>query len=194
METTRFTLAVLALLLTPGPTNTLLALAGMQEGLARAARLVPAELLAYLLVVLPLAAAGGALLARASLLAGAVTLGAALWVMWLAARLWRMPDAWTGHGDVTARRVFVTTLLNPKAPIFGLVLLPPASAAGFPAHLGIFVACVATVAGLWAGGGALAAWRGRGAPAGRAQLCVRRIAAAWLALLSVGLAAGVMGR
>jgi len=46
-----FTLAVLALLVTPGPTNTLLAASGAIAGLARSMRLIPAELCGYLAAI-----------------------------------------------------------------------------------------------------------------------------------------------
>ena len=57
MDLPALTLALLALLLTPGPTNTLMALAGAERGLGGAARLIPAEIAAYLAVTLPLALA-----------------------------------------------------------------------------------------------------------------------------------------
>ena len=50
-----FVLSILALLLTPGPTNTLLAIGGAAQGFRRALPLVAAEISAYLLVVTPLA-------------------------------------------------------------------------------------------------------------------------------------------
>jgi threonine/homoserine/homoserine lactone efflux protein len=49
------TVAVLVLLLTPGPTNSLMLLAGAERGLTGALRLIPAEVAGYLLTVLPLA-------------------------------------------------------------------------------------------------------------------------------------------
>ena len=55
MSTLPFVLSILALLLTPGPTNTLLAVGAASAGFRRSLPLVLAELTAYLLVVAPLA-------------------------------------------------------------------------------------------------------------------------------------------
>ena len=55
-------IAIFVLLVTPGPTNTLLLIGGSERGLARALRLIPYEIAGYLSTVLPLALAGNALL------------------------------------------------------------------------------------------------------------------------------------
>lgn len=182
MGTFEFLFAVWALLLTPGPTNTLLALAGASQGLRRAARLVPAELCAYLLVTVPLATFGAELLARDPGLATAVRLAAAAWVAYLAVKLWRVvPGA--AAGAVTAGRVFVTTLLNPKGLIIGLALLPRGGAPDFAPHLVLFAGSIVAVALIWAAGGGLLK-RGAAEP----PVLYRRAAACWLALLAAVLA------
>lgn len=186
MSTTSFLLALWALLLTPGPTNTLLALAGAERGPARALRLLPAELCGYLAVVVPLAAVGPRAMAHWPGLGVVVPLIAAAWVLGLAVRLWSPPAAMQAQGSVSAPRVLVTTLLNPKALIVGLVLLTPVQAAAFRPRLALFALSVAMVATLWAGSGALLAARARGAAAKSGWL--RRAAAVWLAMLSAALA------
>ncbi|MBB5986976.1 LysE family translocator [Sphingobium lignivorans] len=120
MGPAEFTLAIWALLLTPGPTNTLLALSGAQRGVRASLPLIPAELCGYLLVILPLSAGGPLLLTSFPVLATVIKLSAAAWVMYLAMRLWQPVLASRASYDVTARQVFCTTLLNPKALIFGL--------------------------------------------------------------------------
>lgn len=179
--TAQLALAVLVLLLTPGPTNTLLALAGAERGWARAVRLIPAELAGYLATVVPLTLAGAGLLDRLPEARAAITLGAAAWVLWLAIAMWRLPHpAAPGRVTVTARRVAVTTLLNPKALAFGLVLLPAPSAGQLATHLAGFSAQVVVVAMAWAALGGLLARRGDpGLPP-----AWRRAVAVWLALLS----------
>lgn len=183
------TLAILALLLTPGPTNSLMLLAGAERGLAGAARLIPAELAGYILTVLPLALAGTALLADHPLLRNGLTLAAAVWVAILAMKLWRMPKADGAGGSVDARGLFVTTALNPKALIFGLVLLP--SPDRLVGNLTIFAALVALVALLWAGVGAVI--RAGGSRQPRAIFVLRRLASVWLAAISVALIAKGVG-
>nr|WP_087574763.1 hypothetical protein [Sphingomonas sp. CDS-1] len=175
-----FTFALWALLLTPGPTNSLMALVGGQKGLRRAASLIPAELGAYLIVVIPLAMLGKD--GIASWLSQAIKLGAAIWVLHLALKLWRAAMPTGGTADITARQLFVTTLLNPKGLIIGLVLLPAATRPAFASDLLILALSVIAAALLWAG---------LGAGIGRVRW-LPRIAAAWLALLSGGLALGAM--
>ncbi len=180
MTTTELTLAVLALLLTPGPTNSLMLLAGAERGLAAALRLIPAELAGYLMTVVPLTLIGQRVLATWPGLALAVALAAAVWVAVLAVRLWRLP-AVAAHSSVSAGALFLTTALNPKALIFGLVLLPsPDRLAG---NVTLFAALVVAVAILWAGLGA--ALRGQGLRQPRALFVLRRLGSVFLAAMSV---------
>jgi threonine/homoserine/homoserine lactone efflux protein len=189
MSLAAFLAAVLALLVAPGPTNTLMALSGAQGGLPRVIRLMPAELAGYLAAILSLAALGAPLLAAWPAARPALALVAAVWVMALAIRLWgRRGDDQTAP-VVTPRQVFVTTLLNPKALVFALVLLPPLTEPDFAMRLGLFVGVVAGVAALWGMAGAAAG--GRRAGGNRLGL-VQRGASVWLALVSVSLALGVL--
>lgn len=180
MSTTELALAILALLLTPGPTNSLMLLAGAERGLAGAARLVPAELAGYLVAVVPLTLVGQSVLAAYPGLRLAVALLAAAWVAALAVRLWRLPSVAEAR-SVGARSLFVTTALNPKALIFGLVLLPSADRLG--TSLAIFVALIVGVALVWAGLGA--ALRGGTAEQPRALFILRRLASVLLVAMSV---------
>lgn len=77
---------------------------------------------------------------------------------------------------MTASRVALTTFLNPKALVFGLVILPGSDAA---LRLGLFAGLIVAVAALWAaiGSGVLGV-------TGRAAR-IRGAAALWLAVLSV---------
>lgn len=186
-----FLVAVFVLLVTPGPTNTLLLIGGSERGLTRALRLIPFEIAGYLTTVVPLALAGNALLDSLPGLRAAVALVAGLWVAWLAVKLWRLPATTASSVTVTGRTVFTTTLLNPKALIFGLVLLP------HPDHLAlnltVFVGQILVVATGWAAlGAALGAGLGPSGPKaarpGRDMLSLlRRAAAVWLAFISVTL-------
>jgi threonine/homoserine/homoserine lactone efflux protein len=181
MATLPFLLAVWALLLTPGPTNTLMALSGAQVGWRGTVRLLPVELIAYLIVILPVAMLGAQAMADFPMLAQTIRLGAASWVLYLAVTLWRTPTE--NRGEVSARRLFVTTLLNPKGLIVALALLPPPRSTLFVPHLLVFAGSVLLVALLWAG---------LGAQVGGDRRWLRRAAASWLALLSGGLALGAM--
>lgn len=181
--------AVLALLLAPGPTNTLMGIAGARGGLRATARLLPAELAGYLTTILPLAWLGAELLARFPSASVALKVAAAVWVMFLAVKLWRMPaDAGEGSG-VTTRRVYLTTMLNPKALIFGLVLLPVPADSQFLPRLAMFCVMVMAVAMLWGGFGRLTQ---AGDSGSRRLLLVQRLASIWLAIVSVTLITGVL--
>lgn len=175
---TETAIAIAALLITPGPTNTLVAVAAAERGFGHALRLIPAELAGYMAAVVPLALAGPWLAARVPGAATAITGAAALWVAVLAVRLWRLPSPGAAP-VVTAGRLMLTTFLNPKALVLGLVILPGGN---LLPGLAVFAALVALAAMLWAllGTGATGA-TGHGRT-------LRRGAALWLGALSVLLA------
>lgn len=189
MSTFAFLAAVLALLLAPGPTNTLIGIAGAQRGLRRVVGLLPAELAGYLTAILPLALLGAQLLDRVPGLAVGLKLAAAIWVMLLAIRLWRASAGAEQGGAITAWRIWLTTALNPKALIIALVLLPPMQDAAFLPRLGLFGLMVAGAALIWGSAGALTRREGPGNPwVHRLQ----RLASAWLVIISVSLVLGVL--
>lgn len=181
------TLALMALLLTPGPTNTLMLLAGAERGILRALRLIPVEVAAYLAVIAPLALLSHILAEEMGWLRPVIATAAGGWVLYLAWAMWRaVPDA-GGKVSVTARRLAVTTLLNPKGLVMGLVLLPAAGAT--PQGFALLVLCIAAVAGFWAFLGCClpGSEEGAGFPP-----FLRRAAAVWLAGLSVFIVAGAL--
>lgn len=176
-----FALSVVALLVTPGPTNTLLALAGAGQGVRRSLPLLVAELCAYLLTVSTLTLLLGATLARSPELMAVSRVLAAAWVLFLAVKLWGAPlFPVGGDGGVSARRVFVTTLLNPKGLIIGTVLLPQLGWPEVFPWLGLFAVLVVLIALVWLTVGAVVLRR-LGAYAPR---LVPRMAALTLALFS----------
>jgi len=185
MSLTAFLFAALALLFAPGPSNALMALAGAERGMARVVRLIPAEMGGYLAMILPLLWAGQGLLLRWPQAAILLKLLAAGWVLMLAVRLWRHGVEDAGQGEVSARHMAMTTVLNPKALVFGLVLLPPMDSAAFLLKFGLFAALVVASALGWGFLGQVAQGPGR------ARL-IRRIASGWLALVSLGLLAGAL--
>lgn len=130
----------LALLLTPGPTNTVLAVAGATSGLRASLLLVPAEMLGYLAAIHILAFGIGPLIPAAPITQTAIRLACALYLVGLAFVLWRTRAPLIRQEAITPRRVFIVTLLNPKALVFTFVILP-----GLPGH---WLAALPTLAGL----------------------------------------------
>ncbi|MDQ7250306.1 LysE family translocator [Dongia sedimenti] len=136
-----FALAVAFLLATPGPTNTLLLTAGAASGL-RALRLIPAEVIGYLATILMVGYLIGDRVQSMPSLAYALRMIIAAYLLYLAVRLWRA--GWAMHAAqklIGFRDVLVTTLLNPKALLFALGIIPVHA----PDSLAYFIAFVVMV-------------------------------------------------
>jgi threonine/homoserine/homoserine lactone efflux protein len=163
---TFMTLTIGAVLLTPGPTNTLLFLAGSRDGMRSAWRLIAAEWTGYLIAI----GVWCAFLALAAAIApGAPTVArgcAALYIAYSALKLWRTaPGAGAeGAAVIGPRALFFVTLLNPKAFFFATVVFPPLSegaAALGQAYL-LFSSLLLPIAALWmAMGSAVLAYPGK---------------------------------
>lgn len=149
MTFTNFSLAVLLLLVTPGPTNTLMVLAGYQRGIARALPLIAAEIFGYLTVIIPVASLAAPLFQEWPLLGQGLKLVAGCWVLFLALRLWQADPQARQQRPVGARGVFITTCLNPKALIIALVLLPHGNVLTLAPWLFLFSGLVVLAAGCW---------------------------------------------
>jgi len=144
-----FAIAVLALLGTPGPTNTLLATSGALVGTRRSLSLIGAEIAGYLLAILAIHALVAPLVAAYPPLGQALRIAAGLYLVSVAVALWRRPIlGGGGERSIGMARVFVTTLLNPKAAIFALAILPM-SAPGAGLYLLGFAGLVAVAATSW---------------------------------------------
>lgn len=183
-------LAIALLLLTPGPTNILLAIAGATGTSRQSVPLLLAGCLGYLVTIIPLVAFAGPLLAEHPLLASVLKLTSAAWVTLLAIKLWFTPlTELSETGLVTARQMFVTTMLNPKALIFGIAILPNGGFIETLPRLGIFTAIVLVVSVLWLSAGAsVLRFASRRFPC---LFC--RVASSFLMTFAVSLAASSLG-
>jgi threonine/homoserine/homoserine lactone efflux protein len=120
-----FVLAALALLATPGPTNTLLATSGAAAGVWRSLRLVGAETMGYAFAISVLALAIGPIAQTSQALGIGLRLGCGVFLLYAAWRLWREGEtAQTSAEPVKFRRVLIATALNPKAAVFAFVIVP----------------------------------------------------------------------
>lgn len=120
-----YLLAVATILATPGPTNTLMATAGAMLGIRRALPLLLGELGGYLLGITAIRIAIAPLVQSMPALGIAVKVAVAIYLVWLAIRVWRSAGRVAVTGTpVTIVDVFVTTLFNPKGLIFALTVIP----------------------------------------------------------------------
>jgi threonine/homoserine/homoserine lactone efflux protein len=188
IDTFEFVLASAALLLTPGPTNTLMALAGVRLGWQGAPGRIAAELVAYLAVTTPLLFVGVTILNRWPDIGRGIQFCAALWVGWLAFSFWRDNENEKGALETSSRRVFVTTLLNPKSLIFGLALLPQGDIDLLPHRVALFSMLIVLVAYFWTSVGLYV----NSSNFVTKGLWLQRVGSVWLAVLSIGLLANSM--
>jgi threonine/homoserine/homoserine lactone efflux protein len=150
-----FFLAVLSLLLTPGPTNTHLATSGAAGGFGVAARLVPAELLGYTASTGLLASLLAALQSRGLYIQGGVRIATALYLLLLAWNLWRYSHVLDeGRLPIGPQQVFVTTLLNPKGLIMVTFLPISAGIAATAPYLLLLAVTIAACGCAWIAFGA----------------------------------------
>jgi threonine/homoserine/homoserine lactone efflux protein len=119
-----FLLAVGMLLATPGPTNTLMATAGASDGVQRSLALLAAELFGYLIAIAAIRIVLGPIIQVYPSAGTALKLAVAGYLIWLAVKLWRNPMAKNAAKPVSFSAVFITTLLNPKALMFALTIIP----------------------------------------------------------------------
>lgn len=183
---TPFILAVLALLATPGPTNTLMAASGAQRGVSRSLRLLLGELGGYAIAITAWTEIVGAAAASQPLVPLVAKLVAVAFLVWSAWKLWSN----AGRSDlaqrgITLSRVFVTTLVNPKALVFAFAIFPAVGFAERLPFLGVFGALVVATAVGWMGLGALAQ---RGSAGLLTSALVDRITAVALAVFATLLA------
>lgn len=186
MTPLQFTLAILLLLCTPGPTNTLMALGGYERGWARALPLIGGELGGYLMVIVPVATLAEPFFQaypQAPLIA---KIAAVLWVLYLSFRLWASTNkADDAGGEISVRQVFVTTVLNPKALIIALVIMPHGNLMTLAPWLILFAGLVLFAANGWIIFGRLM----RGTRGFELRpVAIRRVAAACLLLFAIILA------
>ncbi len=166
-----FLAAVLTLLGTPGPTNTLLATAGATAGVRRSLPLLLGELGGYLIAIGVVRLVLGPVIAAFPWVGAGLKIAVAIYLVWIAIALWRRGAAATVQARVTLQMVFVTTLLNPKAIIFALTVLP-VSHPQLVWYVAAFALCVSAAGSAW-----IVLGRAIGAGAGRHAGLLPRVAA-----------------
>jgi threonine/homoserine/homoserine lactone efflux protein len=121
-----FLAEVFGVLVMPGPTNSLLFVSGTARGLRAGLHLPVAELTAYLMTISVLVFLVGPAALGHSILSQLLRVVCGIYLVQMAVFLWRsgQPAADARH-PITFRRIFVTTLVNPKNLLFAFVIFPP---------------------------------------------------------------------
>jgi threonine/homoserine/homoserine lactone efflux protein len=120
-----FFLACAAVLFVPGPTNTLLATSGAAGGFRRSLTLPAAELIGYSISIWTLALLVTPIVDASPIVSLVLRGACGAYLIWSAVHLWREgSNALTSIEPVSFQRVLATTLLNPKAALFALVIIP----------------------------------------------------------------------
>ncbi|MGB3436301.1 LysE family translocator [Achromobacter sp.] len=132
-----FAFGVTVILAMPGPTNTLLAAAGLRQGFIRSARLTAAELAGYVVSI----SLWGRFLEQAARslpwLPACVRIASSFYIACLAVRMWRAARAVpaVARQVIGMRRLFTATLLNPKGILFASAIFPPTAFWSLPVYL-----------------------------------------------------------
>lgn len=153
MNLPTFIASVFTLLILPGPTNAVLAMSSAALTPRRALLLVSTVASSYLLAAVPIAAFAGPLLNAHPAVAQVIKLLSAVWVLYLALRLWAGDISHSGS-IIGVRQLCVTTLLNPKAIIVGLTFMPSLTG-GLHVAIPVFVGVVLATSTIWLGLGSL---------------------------------------
>ena len=155
MVTLSFVATSILVLITPGPTNTVLAASGAAMGFRRAAILPLAEAIGYIIAISVFVLFAEVMRDNHMALA-AIRLAAAGWLIYSASVMWRTPfEPDPAIKDSPFRRVLLTTIVNPKAMLVGTILIPVGTGAAAPAWIATY-ATLSTSAGLcWVGLGAV---------------------------------------
>ena len=145
---------VITILLTPGPTNTLLASSGIQVGVRKSLRLIPAESIGYLISITVWGIIIGTVSSRFPILPIFLKLLSALYIIFLAIKLWKTADIEASYNlpTIRARELFCATLLNPKALLFASAIFPSSAwltLNNYLVHIGMFLILIVPIALFW---------------------------------------------
>jgi len=136
-----FVFSASAILLTPGPTNTILAVAGSRHGVQRALPMVVFELCGYVVAI----TAWGLFLNSVQLhrpwLGTVVRIASSCYLIYIAIKLWLSARALsTARREIIAPRdLFVATLSNPKGLLFASAIFPSQAFEDIHVYLAVMV-------------------------------------------------------
>lgn len=149
-----FIALVTTILFTPGPTNTLLASSGIQVGIKKSSRLIPAEALGYLIAITAWGFLIGRVTTHLPILPVILKLFSSFYIIYLAIKLWRTANVehQLNQPTIKASELFCATLLNPKALLFASAIFPAivwVSVDYYIAHMLMFILLILPIAFIW---------------------------------------------
>ena len=145
---------VVTILMTPGPTNTLLASSGIQVGIRKSLALIPAEALGYFISISLWGLIIGSVSKHFPSIPVILKLFSAGYILYLALKLWRTSDHVENFDQATIgiRELFIATILNPKALLFASAIFPQFVWHNVPAyisHMLVFFSLIIPIAFFW---------------------------------------------
>ena len=154
-----FLFAVLSVLAMPGPTNSLLFVSGATRGFRPSVQLILAELTAYIISISLLVFVVEPATRAHSTISQLLRVLCSIYLAQMAVWLWRSgeQEAAPASHPITFRRVFLTTLVNPKNLIFAFGIFPLPSAESnemLPSLVSFSTICTGAACG-WIAAGAL---------------------------------------
>lgn len=136
---------MVSLLLTPGPTNTLLASSGIQVGIRKSFRLIPAEAFGYLISITVWGIIIGTVSRHYPIIPTLLKLFSAAYILFLAIKLWKTADVEESFNQPTirARELFLATLFESEKLCFFASAIFPAvvwtNVDAYMAHMLVFL-------------------------------------------------------
>lgn len=145
---------VVTILLTPGPTNTLLASSGIETGIKKSLKLIPAEVMGYLIAITSWGILIESISATLPILPPLLKLLSASYIIYLALKLWKTSTAEVdlNQPSISAKSLFCATLLNPKALLFASAIFPAAAwseLSVYAVHMALFLSLITPIALFW---------------------------------------------
>jgi threonine/homoserine/homoserine lactone efflux protein len=149
-----FVISTTVVLLTPGPTNTLLTTAGLGQGSRAALPLIAFELAGYLMAISLWGVLLTSMLSYYPWLSTSVRIVCSCYLFYVGARMWRGTHKAPVSlpGAVTGSTVFMTTLLNPKGLLFASTTFPPHAFDSMQVYLttiALFACLVVPIGSAW---------------------------------------------
>ncbi|SFI03784.1 Threonine/homoserine/homoserine lactone efflux protein [Collimonas sp. OK307] len=132
-----FALSTAVILLTPGPTNTLLAAAGLERGGRGALPLIACELFGYLIAISVWGAVLAPLQSSYPWVAILARAASSLYLVYIAVTVWRAASMLPTprQRSIGPKALFMATLLNPKALLFSSAIFPSVASDNMQVYL-----------------------------------------------------------